>query len=178
MTSKSADGTPANAVQRSRVQLPSGREVRSSGRSAAEYLVKQQYARSLHPDGTYQTAVCLDEATPLHHGTSAPSMFPVCAKKWKTLRQCGHTGIALEHYVFDRKGLTAWGETLEATPHCRASDQSRVVPRFSAAAGTSVFNRDCGYPGVRSPWLPQCLQMGDAVSVQRQTVAQRLLCGD
>ena len=104
LTSKSCDGTPLNVKQCSRVKLPSGHEVRSSGLAASEFLVKLQWVRALHPDGSHETGVLLQEAQPLIHGKKVPALVAACTKDWKTLRNCGHRGIALEHYVFDRCG--------------------------------------------------------------------------
>ena len=93
--------------QCSRVKLPSGQEVRSSGLAASEFLVKLQWVRALHPDGSHETGVLLQEAQPLIHGKKVPDIVAACTKDWKTLRNCGHRGIALEHYVCDRAGYTA-----------------------------------------------------------------------
>eukprot|EP00974_Lingulodinium_polyedra_P117999 11165508-Lingulodinium_polyedra.AAC.1 len=64
LTSKSCDGTPMNTRRATAVKMPSGAMVRASGRASAEYLVKLQWLRSLRVDGSHQTIVLLQEATP------------------------------------------------------------------------------------------------------------------
>eukprot|EP00974_Lingulodinium_polyedra_P055426 5329884-Lingulodinium_polyedra.AAC.1 len=65
MTSRSCDGTPINVKARTSVTLPSGRVVRSSGRSSAEFLVKVQWVRCLHADGSHESAVDLQDVQSL-----------------------------------------------------------------------------------------------------------------
>ena len=51
-----------------------------------------------------QTAVLLNEPTPLDNGKTILAQFAVCRKAWTTLRQSGHQGPAIEQYIFDRAG--------------------------------------------------------------------------
>ena len=71
------------------------------------HLVNLQWVRAIHPDGTHETAVILNEAQALTYGKKIHAIFPACTTHWKTLRSCGHTGITIEHYVWDRMGITA-----------------------------------------------------------------------
>eukprot|EP00974_Lingulodinium_polyedra_P086161 8344581-Lingulodinium_polyedra.AAC.1 len=107
LTSKSCDGTPINVVEHARVRLSSGKQIRASGRSSHEFLIKLQWVRALHPDGTHDTGVLLDEAQSLRHGKKAAAIVTACKQHWRTLRSCGHTGLAVEHYAWDRCGATA-----------------------------------------------------------------------
>eukprot|EP00974_Lingulodinium_polyedra_P039673 3806691-Lingulodinium_polyedra.AAC.1 len=102
MTSRSCDGTPINVVQRASSKLPSGKVVAWSGRASAEYLVKVQWARCLHADGSHQTAVAFSEAQALTWGKKVHCIIPACTKHWRTFRSLGHKGLAIEHYVWDR----------------------------------------------------------------------------
>ena len=108
LCSRSCDGTPMQVSQHFTRALPgSGRKVHSVGKASKEFLVKNEFLRCLLPAHGTQTRVVLKEATSLEYGKSVPAILaPACAE-WKTLRQRGHTGCAVEHYVFDRAGYTA-----------------------------------------------------------------------
>ena len=107
LTSKSCDGTPITIVHRSTVHQPGGKAVRSHGRECKEFLVQNQFLRvDMGLDG-WQTKVLLSEPTPLTHGKSVPAILAASRANWYSLRQLGHTGCAVEHYVWDRGGITA-----------------------------------------------------------------------
>ena len=106
LNSKSADGTPINVAVRYASVLPSGARVRRYGRAGEEFLVKNQFLR-VHLPGTTMTRVLLQEPQPLSHGKSAAAIFQACKKDWRSLREMGHRGCAVEHFCYDRCGLTA-----------------------------------------------------------------------
>eukprot|EP00974_Lingulodinium_polyedra_P029062 2801159-Lingulodinium_polyedra.AAC.1 len=106
LSSKSCDGTPMSVIQREASQLPSGAWVRTRGRAAHEFLVKLQFVRALGPH-EHQSCVVMEEAVALQYGKSARAIAAVCLKDWKTLREQGHSGIAIEHLCTDRMGHTA-----------------------------------------------------------------------
>ena len=64
----SGDGKPINVVERATVELPNGKVVRASGRATNGFLVKLQWPRALHADGSHETAVLLDETQSLVFG--------------------------------------------------------------------------------------------------------------
>lgn len=107
MTSKSSDGTPITVVVRTEHELPSGQKVVRSGRTCEEYLVKNQFFRAVLSSGECVTRALLQDPLPLTHGKAAPQIFQACLKDWKSLRQLGHQGCAIEHYAFDRCGIKA-----------------------------------------------------------------------
>lgn len=107
LNSKSADGTPISVVVRSRRALPSGDVVARSGRQSSEFLIKNQFLRAFVPGQGCTTRVLLQEPVPLTHGKTALAIFSACGKDWMTLRQMGHTGCAIEHYCYDRFGISA-----------------------------------------------------------------------
>ncbi len=104
LNSKSADGTPISVVLRHRRQLPSGAIVERSGRECKDFLIKNQFLRAYLPGG-YTTRVVLQDPVTLTHGKSADAIFQACGKDWRSLRQMGHGGCAIEHYCYDRLGI-------------------------------------------------------------------------
>ena len=107
LTSKSADGTPITVVKRVDATMPGGKKIRRTGRECHEFLVKNQFGRALMPDGKTLTRVMLQDPLPLTHGKTSSAMFEACKKDWKSLRECGHIGCAVEHYCFDRCGFSS-----------------------------------------------------------------------
>lgn len=108
LCSRSCDGTPMQVAKYFARKLPgSGRKVRSIGKSSKEFLVKNEFLRCRLPAEGTQTRIVLKEATSLEYGKSVPAILAPCCAQWKTLRQRGHAGCAVEHYVFDRAGYTA-----------------------------------------------------------------------
>eukprot|EP00974_Lingulodinium_polyedra_P084865 8215129-Lingulodinium_polyedra.AAC.1 len=49
----------------------------------------------------------MQEATPLRWGKSVQAMGPVLLNGWQHLRSHGHLGVSIEHYSWDRAGITA-----------------------------------------------------------------------
>ena len=111
ITSKSCDGTPMNVKVRTAHTLPQGIVVRGAGRAGHEFLVKLQFLRGVGASGSLQDAVLLEEAMPLMHGKKVDAILAACLKGWVCLRQSGHTGLCIEHYAWDRMGLTALERT-------------------------------------------------------------------
>ena len=109
LSSKSCDGTPLRVAYRTKVAAPAlirkGVEIR--GRQGVEVLVANQFLRVHHPEHGWQTAVLLREPTRLSHGKKAAAILAAAHQGWKTLRELGHQGCIVEHYVWDRAGLSA-----------------------------------------------------------------------
>ena len=113
LTTKSADATPISVVKRIASSLPSGSRVVRRGREKHEYIVKNQLGRFVDSDGQCHTRALIQDPIPLEHGKSVAQTLQVCRKTgWVTLRQMGHVGIAVEHYVFDRFGIKTWEQLL------------------------------------------------------------------
>jgi hypothetical protein len=69
--------------------------------------VKNMFARTFLPGGLCKTRVRLEEPVALAHGKTVHAIAQACLKDWPSLRQLGHRGCAVEHYTWDRFGLTA-----------------------------------------------------------------------
>ena len=109
LTSKSADGTPVTATvsfRYKRLQVL-GTSFRRSGRECKEFLLKNQYIRWVSSTGEVVTRCLLQDPLPLTHGKTVHAIFTACKKDWKSLREMGHKGIAIEHYAYDRLGFQA-----------------------------------------------------------------------
>ena len=107
LNSKSCDGTPISVMHRTTRTLPSGTQVKTSGRAGKEFLVKNQFLRVQLPTGEWDTRPLLQEPVALEHGKSAPAIMAACWQDWKSLRQLRHTGCCVEHFAADRAGLSA-----------------------------------------------------------------------
>ena len=104
LTSKSCDGTPMNVKPDSRLRLgTTGKQVSTKGRKGEEFLVSNQFLRTRGLDGQVRTAVMLSEAVQLAD-TSAAATLSAARVGWKWLRELGHGGIAIEHFVWGRNG--------------------------------------------------------------------------
>ena len=133
LTSKSCDGTPIRVTHRTSTKLPSGREVRSQGRAGQEFLVCNQFIRAEIPGSGWQTRVYLGEAVPLTHGKSAPSIIAASFRDWSTLRELGHHGCCVEHYVWDRASITALDRMVRQ--YHASKTQSLLPPSVSQEHG-------------------------------------------
>ena len=49
----------------------------------------------------------MHEGAELKYKKTAQAILGAAFDKWTSMRQMGHTGCAIEHYVWDRAGLTA-----------------------------------------------------------------------
>ncbi|CAK0861146.1 unnamed protein product [Prorocentrum cordatum] len=107
LQSCSSDGTPIQVSQRVSARLPSGKVVKRFGRSSHEFLVGVQLVRHVAPSGELRTAAQIRDPVPLTHGKTAPRQFEAGRSQWPTLRQLGHRGAVVQHYVWDRAGITA-----------------------------------------------------------------------
>ena len=113
LQSCSADGTPITVSDTAAVALPSGRVIRRSGKSAHEFLVTSEFIRLAPVDGSSPTCFVVTEPTPLTHGKAVDRIVEACRNRWKTLRQRGHRGGALQHYSFDRCGIEKLGRRMK-----------------------------------------------------------------
>ncbi len=107
LTSKSCDGTPIRVTNRTSATMPSGRLVKSQGSAGLEILVCNQFVRVNVPGRGWVTRVMLGEPVPLEHGKIVPAIVSASFRDWKTLRQLGHAGCCVEHYVWDRASITS-----------------------------------------------------------------------
>ena len=106
LSSRSCDGTPIVVTSRTKQKLDSGESVSSSGFAGREFLVSNQFFRVEETGGSFATAVTISEPVALAHGKSANAILEASRKDWRSLRQMGHFGPAVEHYCWDRAGLT------------------------------------------------------------------------
>jgi hypothetical protein len=106
LNSKSSDGTPTSIVKRMVARMQ-GTKTERWGRESCEFLVKNQFLRTVSAAGVPTTRCILQDPVKLQFGKSAHAIFQCCIRDWSTLRQLGHAGLALEHYSNDRCGATA-----------------------------------------------------------------------
>ena len=105
--STSSDGTPISVKSTRHGVGPSGSFVRT-GRESHEFLVSHSLYRGHNQTSdTLQTVMNVNDAQPLTWGKSTPAQFEAMILGLKSLRQLGHTGIAVEHYIWDSAGIGA-----------------------------------------------------------------------
>ena len=105
LSSKSCDGTPIKAERKQHI-LHTGKKFRTEGRKGVEFLVSNQFVRAFMPDQSTRTAVMMAEAVPLHKGKSAAAILAAAERGWLYMRDFGHRGPLIDHFVWDRAGLT------------------------------------------------------------------------
>ena len=100
-----------------------------------------------------------DDVAYAHRQQCVPFTFQ---EDWKRLRDLGHWGCSVEHYVFDRAGLVTLDRMIrqwhEATPYSNMPDDMVEVAVVCLAAITTdvvlpCYARFFGL-GHASPWLP------------------------
>ena len=107
LSTKSCDGTPIRVAHRTTRRIGKHATVQSCGKEGREFLVSHQFIKANLPEAGWTTKVVLPEPMTLNWGKSAPATLSVAFKEWSSLRQLGHTGIAIEHYAFDRFAIGA-----------------------------------------------------------------------
>jgi hypothetical protein len=101
LMSYSSDCTPLHTRQRYVAKAGPSRVVREGGKTY-EFLVQQGFLRFFDASGAHHTATVLREPLPLSHGKGAWPVFSAGLAFLPSLRQMGHQGVAIQHYVFDR----------------------------------------------------------------------------
>lgn len=107
MQSCSADSTPIQVSDQVTLSLAQGATKRRFGKSSHEFLVAVQFSRRFRLDGRVATNILFRDPIPLTNGKKALQLTEAVRSQWKTLRQAGHRGPALQHYIFDRGCFTA-----------------------------------------------------------------------
>ena len=107
LASKSCDGTPIRCQHWSTNKLPGGKLIRSRGKQGREVLVCNQFVRYQDPGLGWRTACILSEPVPLTKGKDVPHILSAAHQTWHTLRALGAKGCVVEHYCWDRAGITA-----------------------------------------------------------------------
>ena len=109
LNSKSLDGTPSNIVQRLKANMLLAKHNERWGRAGCEFLVKVQTLRVYLPNGVPLTRCCTQDPQRLRHGNTAAAIYSAAKRDWLSARELVHTGLCIEHYVFDRCSADAIG---------------------------------------------------------------------
>ena len=107
LRTSSADGTPVQCHRTATYKLPSGAKFQRSGKETSELLLFNSFYRFIDYTGKTMTKALVEEPTPLNWGKRAENIFDVCRRRFMSLRECGHRGIAVEHFCFDRAAHSA-----------------------------------------------------------------------
>ena len=122
LSSKSCDGTPIRCEHYSTWKLPGQKSQRGRAKRGVEVLVSNQFVRYQDPGHGWQTCCILSEPVPLTLGKEVPMVLAAARKTWHSLRALGACGCIVEHYCWDRAGLSA----LERS--CREWHMSQPIP--------------------------------------------------
>ena len=107
LSSKSCDGTPIRCQHYASERLPGGKKAKTRGKKGVEILVANQFIRYQDPGSGWQDCCILTEPVPLTETKEVPMVLAAARKTWHSLRALGATGCIVEHYCWDRAGITA-----------------------------------------------------------------------
>lgn len=102
LISYSNDGTQCRSMAKMKTPLPDATAAGATkGRQTVEVLVQQVFMRYMDASGACKSRVLTREPLHLSKGKSGAAIFS-CSKDFiPLLRSKGHTGICVNHYVFD-----------------------------------------------------------------------------
>ena len=122
LSSQSCDGTPIRCQHYSSRVLPGAKSQKVRGKEGVEVLASNQFVRCQDPGHGWRTVCILAEPVPLSHGKAVPLVLAAARRTWTSLRALGAKGCIVEHYCWDRAGISA----LER--QCRQWHLSQPIP--------------------------------------------------
>ena len=102
----SNDGTPIKLHFQVKKSV-GGANLRRAGKTGKELLVQVTFLRYMDSEGAAQSRVSFPPPLPLTKGKTALAIFSMSQKYWKSLREQGHRGIAIQQVCFDRANFSA-----------------------------------------------------------------------
>ena len=96
-----SDSTPSQPRHRVDSSV-GGHRLQRSGRAGIDFFVQKAYLLTSSALGQPRVAVLLRDALPLTAGKSTWCMYTAATEFFPLLRECGHKGVAVSHYAFDR----------------------------------------------------------------------------
>ena len=127
LMSFSSDGTPLSSKVRAKIQLEEKAHHRS-GSQCSEYLVQLAAYRAFNMSGDAMSCVFMKEPMPLTNGKTADALFAADTSFAPTLRAMGHTGIAIQHHVYDRAMFSALMKRNAGRYVVQAADRGLLLP--------------------------------------------------
>ena len=106
LSTKSCDGTPIRVWHHASRKLPGHKAQKFRGKQGVEVLVSNQFVRYQDPGSGWRTACILSEPVPLLC-KEVPNVLAAARRTWHSLRSLGATGCVVEHYCWDRAGISA-----------------------------------------------------------------------
>ena len=97
-----SDGTPALLTGRVVGGVALRRRFVRKHKSGIELLVERAMLKTTNSSGQPIMACLMSDPTPMGNGKTAWHHVDACIKYFPLLRQCGHTGICVQHYSWDR----------------------------------------------------------------------------
>ena len=107
LMSFSSDGTPMLTVKRFLDMILGKRKAHRQGGKNTELLVQRGFVKTIDASGVQEVCPMLCELVPLDLGKFALHVYSAALRFGPTLRQQGHVGIAINHYVADRALFSA-----------------------------------------------------------------------
>ena len=127
----SGDGTPITTKARIQAVVSPVRTVHREGGQLGEFLMQKGFLKTVDLDGTETVVPLIRDPVLMSEGKAAVQQFAACLDFFPTLRECGHTHIAVSHYCFDRANQTAM-ERLLRQKHALRHTGDVDSPNFSA----------------------------------------------
>ena len=130
MQFSSADGTPLKLSQRTSLQV--GRtKCKTGGKAGIELLAAIEFTRTQTASDSIATRLAFRDPVPLVRGKDQFALVAAMRCQWRTLRERGFRGLALQGYCFDR-------QSIEAITRLLAQFQALLQPTFGVDAADSA----------------------------------------
>ena len=84
-----------------------GKTVRREGKQTIEYLAQVGFTQMVDSHDRARSVCNISPPLPLTKTKTCPAIFAVEQGSWKSLREMGHRGIAVEHFCYDRAVYSA-----------------------------------------------------------------------
>ncbi len=98
----SGDGTPITTRARTSAGPSDNRTVHREGGELSEFFMQKAFLKRIELDGREKVLPLIRDPVVMSEGKTAGHQFAACEAFFPSLRECGHTGIAVSHYCFDR----------------------------------------------------------------------------
>ena len=154
----SADGTPVQVTVRYQNGQGDSRIIRR-GKAGNEFFVERSYSLVFDHSGAPRVFCRFREPLSLVHGKGSWSLFACQVKFNRTLRQLGHRGIAISHYVWDRGCFSSLERLTRKHHSLLAMHSTSPTAALEQLTDWVIANGDClhdahgGFTWSLKPWM-------------------------
>ena len=108
-----SDSTPLLSMATMTTNLHGHRTVVRKAGQAVEFLVERAFLKTTSATGDPLVTCLFKDPTPLTQGKTAWCEFTAASRFFPLLRTLGHTGVAVNHYCFDRAMQSALSRRMQ-----------------------------------------------------------------